>query len=244
METKSINNSFYDELGDDWYTSCCHPIALLRAENAIRTPWIYEIVAQHSPQGKLLDIGCGAGLFCNPMAEKGLAVTGIDLSEPSLAIAQQHDRTKNVRYLRASAEKLPFENESFDCVAALDLLEHVEHPEAVIREAARVLKKEGLFFFHTFNRNLLSWLLVIKGVEWSVKGTPRKMHVYDLFIKPRELTSMCESSEMRVEKIRGLKPSFSLPFFRMLLTRKVPRDFRFEFTQSLATGYVGFAKKL
>lgn len=246
MERKKqgINNSFYNELGEEWYTSHCHPVALLRAENAVRTPWISEIVKEHAPRGQLLDIGCGAGLFSNPIAEMGLSVTGIDLSEPSLEIAKKYDRTKNVRYLRAPAEKLPFENASFDCVTALDLLEHVELPEAVVREAARVLKKDGLFFFHTFNRNFLSYLMVIKGVEWSVKGTPADMHLYRLFIKPRELEAMCDRAEMKVQEICGLRPAFSLPFFQMLLTRKVPQDFRFEFTRSLKTGYVGYARKL
>lgn len=243
MERKNVNNSFYDTLGERWYTASNHPIALLRAENAVRLPWICEIITKHFPQGSLLDIGCGAGLLSNPIAQRGLEVTGIDLSEASLEIAKKYDGTKKVRYLKASAEKLPFEDESFDCVTALDLLEHVENPESVICEAGRVLKKNGLFFFHTFNRNFLSWLLVIKGVEWCVPGTPESMHIYRLFIKPEELRAMCHSARLEVHEIRGLKPHFSLPILKMALTRKVPDDLRFHFTPSLLTGYVGYARK-
>lgn len=243
METQ-INNAFYDKLGEEWYVRLDHPVALLRAENAVRMPWISEIIAKSHPGGALLDVGCGAGLLSNPLAEKGFEVTGIDLSESSLTVAKMYDKTKSVKYLKANAESLPFENESFDLVCALDLLEHVENPGAVIAEAGRVLKKNGLFFFHTFNRNLLSYFLIIKGVEWAVRNTPEKMHLYRLFIKPEELRVFCASASLEIQEIRGLKPKiFSLPLCKMLLQRKVPPDFQFEFCRSLLTGYIGYSKK-
>jgi 2-polyprenyl-6-hydroxyphenyl methylase/3-demethylubiquinone-9 3-methyltransferase len=126
----------------------------------------------------------------------------------------------------------------------MDLLEHVEDPSKVIEEASRVLKPGGLFFFHTFNRNPLSYLLIIKGVDWFVRNAPKNMHVYRLFIKPKELKSFCLSQNLKVEHIFGMRPSFSSPaLFKMLLTGKVDSKFRFVFTPSLMTGYVGFAKK-
>ncbi len=245
METETrINNAFYDTLGKEWYERMDHPVALLRAENAIRLPWISQIILKHYPHAKVLDVGCGAGLLSNPLAKQGLDVTGIDLSENSLTVAKMYDATKTVKYLHADAEKLPFENESFDVVCALDLLEHVENPETVILEAARVLKKDGLFFFHTFNRNFLSYLLIIKGVEWAVQNTPEKMHIYRLFIKPQEMRAFCKNASLDIQEMLGLKPKiFSLSLFKMLIQRKVPENFRFEFSRSLLTGYIGFAKK-
>lgn len=240
-----VNNEFYDALGNDWYERFDHPIALLRAENAVRMPWITQLIMRHHPRGKVLDVGCGAGLLSNPLAAQGVNVTGIDLSENSLAIARQHDTTKSAIYLRGDAENLPFEDESFDVVCALDLLEHVEHPERVIGGAARVLKKGGLFFFHTFNRTIWSYLLVIKGVEWALRHTPEKMHIYRLFIKPDEMRTFCESVSLEIQEIRGLKPKLLSPaLWKMLLQRKVPNEFSFAFTSSLATGYLGFAQKV
>lgn len=126
----------------------------------------------------------------------------------------------------------------------MDLLEHVENPQALVREASRLLRPGGLFFFHTFNRTALSWLLVIKGVEWCVKNTPPHMHVLRMFIKPRELEAMCKDVGLRFQEVRGLNVKFkSKAFWKMVLTRSVPDDLKFVFTDSLSMGYCGVATK-
>jgi 2-polyprenyl-6-hydroxyphenyl methylase/3-demethylubiquinone-9 3-methyltransferase len=241
-----INNDFYETLEERWYTASDHPIALLRAENAIRTPWILgEIEKRFSGAVSALDIGCGAGLLTNALALKGHKTFGIDLSENSLKVAKSRDVTGTVEYRKANAYELPFENESFDVVCATDVLEHVEKPSKLLFEASRTLKQGGIFFFHTFNRNPLSYILIIKGVDWFVKGAPKNMHVYPLFIRPSELTWMAKAENLRVDSLIGLRPNIlSLPFFKLLWTREVPPDFSFQFCKSLATGYCGIAKKI
>lgn len=239
--TSKINNAFYDTLGDDWHTAFDHPIALLRAENTIRNPWIIKEIQKHFQNPSVLDVGCGAGLLTNALAPLGFTVSGIDLSEQSLTLARSKDSTRKVSYIHASAYALPFPDDAFDVVCAMDILEHVEEPERLIQEASRVLKKGGLFFFHTFNRSLLSYILIIKGVDWCVKNAPKNMHVYPLFIKPKELNSLCKRSNLEIQSMMGLRPRFNAPFFRMLLTRKVPTNFSFRFSKSLFTGYVGMA---
>lgn len=236
-----INNTFYDELGEDWHENSSHPVALLRAENALRNPWLAEMIPSKS---KVLDIGCGAGFLTNFLAQRGHEVYGIDLSPKSLEVARSKDRTGLVQYQIGNGTKLSFGEKSFDAVVAMDVLEHVEDPEKVVAEASRVLKSGGLFFFHTFNRNFLSWLIVIKGVEWCVKNTPRNMHIYPLFIKPSELSVLCSKHHMRVECMLGVRPKIGKKaFWKMVLTRNVPNDFEFQFTSSLMTGYSGFAIK-
>ncbi|HSX12853.1 MAG TPA: bifunctional 2-polyprenyl-6-hydroxyphenol methylase/3-demethylubiquinol 3-O-methyltransferase UbiG [Chlamydiales bacterium] len=247
MERKKdrINNTFYNTLHDRWQTAMDHPVALLRAENAIRNPWIEETIHSHfENKCTILDIGCGAGFLTNPLARKGHAVTGIDLSMSSLETAKQADTTGTVQYLEANAYEIPLPNERFDVVCAMDFLEHVEEPAKVVREAARVLKPNGLFFFYTFNRNFLSWLTVIKGVEWCVRNTPPHMHVYELFIKPSELKKMCVEQNLEILSLSGLRPDFfNKAFWNMLFTRTVPDDFRFTWTRSLTIGYLGLARK-
>ncbi len=242
--TKTINNAFYDHLQDDWYTALNHPIALLRAENKVRNPWIAkEIQKRFGKTISLLDVGCGGGLLTNALALDGHTVSGIDLSEQSIKIAKEKDTTKRVHYEVANAYKLPFPDQSFDVVTAMDILEHVENPSLLIKEASRVLKPSGLFFFHTFNRNPLSYIVIIKGVDWCVQNTPKNMHVYPLFIKPKELSTICAKHRLHVENMIGLRPKLTLPFFKMLLTRKVPHDFSFCFSKNLSTGYCGLANK-
>jgi 2-polyprenyl-6-hydroxyphenyl methylase / 3-demethylubiquinone-9 3-methyltransferase len=243
---RPVNNAIYDTLGDRWYGAQDDPVALLRAESAFRAPWIAaEIAAAFDGRTvRVLDVGCGAGFLSNDLARRGHVVTGLDASEGSLAAAARHDETTSVNYAVGDARDLSFNNATFDVVCAMDFLEHVDDPSEVISEASRVLAPGGLFFFHTFNRNWLSWLVVIKGVEWFVKNTPRDLHVLRLFVKPRELVAMCAASDMAVQTMRGLEPvALSLAFLRMLVTGSVPREFQFQFTKSTRMGYTGVAVK-
>ncbi|NNM42762.1 MAG: 3-demethylubiquinone-9 3-O-methyltransferase [Chlamydiae bacterium] len=242
---KVINNAFYDDLKEEWMEREDHPIALLRAENQIRNPWIAKVIKERKKtSAKVLDIGCGGGLLTNYLAKEGHQVSGIDLSTSSLEIGIKNDLSKTVEYRQANAYALPYQNGIFDVVTAMDVLEHVENPEKVISEASRVLSKDGLFFFHTFNRNLLSYLLVIKGVEWFIPNTPKNMHVYPLFIKPKELQILCREHQLFFEDTLGLRPSFNMSFFwKRLISRNSAVNIEFTFSKSLMTGYCGFAIK-
>ena len=243
-DIRPVNNDIYEQLGDRWYEAADDPVALLRAESRLHNPWVLERVRERfASSARVLDIGCGGGFLTNYLAQEGLDVTGIDASPDSLAVAARHDATGRVRYRLGDALHLPFQEE-FDVVCAMDFLEHVEDPERVVAEAARVLKPGGLFLFHTFNRNRLAWLVVIKGVEWFVKNTPPDMHVLRLFIKPEELQAMCRSHGLEPVSLIGSEPViFSRAFWQMLATREVPPDFQFRFTRSTLISYVGCAER-
>ncbi len=241
-----VNNAVYDGLGERWYEAQDDPIALLRAETAHRTPWMIDAIRARFGDGpvRVLDVGCGAGFLANALAAQAMTVTGLDASASSLAVAEQHDATRSVRYEVGDAYRLPYADASFDVVSAMDFLEHVSSPGDVIAEAARVLAPGGLFFFHTFNRTFLSWLVVIKGVEWFVKNTPERLHVHALFRRPDEVSAMCSASGLALREVRGQRPALTWAFFRMLLTGVVPRDFAFRYTSSTATGYMGVAERV
>ncbi len=240
-----INNDFYETLNDSWYEETEHPVALLRAENRIRSPWIQQVIKEKvGDKAHILDIGCGAGFLSNDLARAGHMVTGIDISVSSLETAKKYDTTKSATYLEANAYSLPFEQESYDVVCALDVIEHVDDYTKLIQEGARVLKRGGLFFFHTFNKNLISYILIIKGVDWFVQNAPKNMHVYDLFVSPKDLRKSMQTSGVKVEKIRGLRPKFcQRAFLQLLLRRTVDEEFAFTFSNSLTTGYVGYGCK-
>lgn len=220
-------------------------MALLRAESRLRNPWVAaRLLERFGTDARVLDIGCGAGFLSNYLAKQNFRVAGLDVSPGSLAVATRFDTTGSVRYLAGDALALPFAEESFDAVCAMDFLEHVEDPGAVIHEVSRVLRPNGLFLFHTFNRSFLAWLIVIKGVEWFVKNTPANMHVLRLFRTPGEVSEMCAREGLSVIELHGSRPVFaSRAFWQMLWRRVVPPEFEFRFTKSTRLAYTGIALK-
>lgn len=245
QRSDQVNNDLYHELGERWYHAKDDPVALLRAESRTRNPWVVDEIKKSFSSAKVLDIGCGAGILANELAKQGMNVVGIDASKESLEIARKYDTTKQVQYQIGDANHLPFESDSFDIVCAMDFLEHVEDPAHIVSEASRVLRMDGLFFFHTFNRNFIAWLIGIKGVEWFVKNTPPNLHSYRYFIKPSELALMCEQRGLAVQKILGLEPVIaSRAFVKLLVTGTVEDDFRFRFSNTKLIGYTGIAKKI
>ena len=243
---EKVNNDIYNLYGDRWYTAFDDPVALLRAESKTKAPWIIEKLRSNqlvNSDTKILDVGCGAGFLSNELVKLDMQVTGVDLSEESLKVAARHDITGRVTYQAADAYHLPFADHSFDVVTAMDFLEHVENPNEVIKEFSRVLKPKGLFIFHTFNRNPLAHLVIIKMVEWLVKNTPKHMHVINLFITPAELTNYCQNNQLIVESMTGIKPVFSSIPIASIFSGIVPKSLRFELTKSLLLSYMGCAIK-
>ncbi len=245
-EQHPINNKFYNSLGDRWYTAKDDPVALLRAENKVKLPWILSGIEKHFKDLstlKILDVGCGAGFATNYLSNYSKDITGIDLADDAFRTAKKFG-SSDVKYIKADANSLPFDSEQFDVVISLDFLEHVSDPKNVIFEISKVLKPGGLFFYHTFSKNWLSYLVVIKGVEWFVKNTPKHMHTYDLFINHREVKNWCDSYGLSHQEVTGLKPRINKHFFNLLKTKIVPDQFSFETTNSLLVSYLGYAKKL
>lgn len=239
-----IDNSIYEKYGERWYTAFDDPVALLRAENRVKFPWILSQLTSYSqPGSRILDVGCGGGFLSNELALNGYEVTGVDLSASSLKVAQAHDKTRSVNYEIADAFKLPYPDGSFDALTAMDFLEHIENPEEVIKEFSRVLKPGGLFFFHTFNRNPIAWLIIIKLLEWFVKNTPKNMHVLRLFIKPQELKIFCQDAGMDMMAMIGIRPVISSINWEMIKTGIISKDMRFTLTQGTLLSYMGMAVK-
>ncbi len=158
--------------------------------NPLRLNYIDKAVAL---KGKtVLDVGCGGGILSESMAERGAKVTGIDLGEKALKVAQLHSLESGVTvdYQLISVEKLAEQHPaSFDVVTCLEMLEHVPDPASVVAACAKLVKPGGQVFFSTINRNPKAYLFAVIGAEYVLNMLPRGTHDYAKFIKPSELAS-------------------------------------------------------
>ncbi len=136
-----LNPAFYGTLKDFWYTSQNHSIPLLRAENAVRTPWVVKQVTRYFwKSATIVDIGCGAGWLSNSLALHGYDIIGVDDSTPNLKLAQRYDATRRVRYVASKPTQLPIPDASVDVVCAMDILEHVNDPYQINSGSAACIK--------------------------------------------------------------------------------------------------------
>ena len=152
-------------------------------------------------------MGCGGGILSEGMAARGAAVTGIDLADKALKVAQLHllESGRKVEYRKIGAEELALEQpHRYDIVTCLEVLEHVPDFASTVRACARMLKPGGHAFFATLNRNAKSFLFAIVGAEYVLRLLPRGTHEYAKFIKPSELASICRNAGITVVDIIGM----------------------------------------
>jgi 2-polyprenyl-6-hydroxyphenyl methylase/3-demethylubiquinone-9 3-methyltransferase len=173
--------------------------------NPLRLGYIDSIAALAGK--RVVDIGCGGGILSEAMAARGARVTGIDLAEKPLKVAELHllESGADVEYLKISAEELARTRpQEYDVVTCMELLEHVPDPEATVRACAALAKPGGWVFFATINRNLKSYLFAVIGAEYLLRMLPKGTHDYEKFIKPSELAAMCRKAALGVEGVIGM----------------------------------------
>ncbi len=241
---QTVNNDFYDGLGERWFEDDGHAVALLRAEGHFKTDYTRRVLAATGvPEGgRVLDVACGAGLVSLPLAEAGYSVRGVDLAAGALDVARRRvppgvDATFEV----ADAAHLPDADASADAVLLLDVLEHVESVPALLAEAARVVKPGGPVLFNTFNRTPLATLVAVHGFRFVTQDAPDHVHVARYFVPPESLRASARYVGLRVDELMGLRPRLGAPFWRSVARRRVDPGFRFTPTRSTAVGYIGYA---
>lgn len=174
----------------------------------------------HAPvaEMQLLDVGCGGGLLCEAMAQRGAVVTGIDMAPAPLDVARLHAQASQltIDYQQSAAEAFTHEHlQTFDIVTCLEMLEHVPEPASVIRACASMLKPGGHAFFSTINRTPKAYALTVLGAEYVLKWLPKGTHEYKKFIRPSELARWARAAGLHVSDVSGitynpLSKSFSI----------------------------------
>jgi 2-polyprenyl-6-hydroxyphenyl methylase / 3-demethylubiquinone-9 3-methyltransferase len=154
-----------------------------------------------------LDVGCGGGILAEALATAGATVTGIDLSDKALAVAQLHRLESGVAvdYRLIAAEALAVERPGgFDIVTCMELLEHVPQPASTVAACAALVKRGGLVVFATINRHPKAYLFAVIGGEYVLRLLPRGTHDYARFIKPSELSAFARHAGLEVDDLTGM----------------------------------------
>ena len=205
----------FDALGDRWWDAD-GPMAPLHRLNPVRVGWARDVIVRHfkreAPQGAplagvgLVDIGCGAGLFAEPLARLGAEVVGVDPSPASIDVARRHAEETGAKlaYRAATVEELGAEQHRFDVVSAMEVIEHVADPKSFIAAAASLVKPGGLFLASTLNRTLKSFALAIVGAEYVLRWLEPGTHRWEQFVTPIELTGFARAAGLTRVSLRGV----------------------------------------
>ncbi|MBI1989090.1 MAG: bifunctional 2-polyprenyl-6-hydroxyphenol methylase/3-demethylubiquinol 3-O-methyltransferase UbiG [Betaproteobacteria bacterium] len=155
----------------------------------------------------VLDVGCGGGILAESMAQRGAQVTGIDLADMPLKVAQLHllESGSQVEYRNVAAEDLARElPHHFDVVTCMELLEHVPDPASTVHACAALVRPGGQVIFSTINRNPKSYLFAVIGAEYVLRLLPRGTHNYAKFLKPSELGAFARHAGLEVSAVIGM----------------------------------------
>jgi 2-polyprenyl-6-hydroxyphenyl methylase/3-demethylubiquinone-9 3-methyltransferase len=218
----------------------------LHVINPLRIRFVRDQLAGHfgrdpeAPQPllglRILDVGCGGGLLCEPLARLGAKVVGIDPAEESIAIARQHaaDTGLVIDYRVTTAEELAAAGETFDAVLAMEMIEHVADADilidaccALLRRRATASRPAGVMVLATLNRTAKAYALAIIGAERLLRWLPAGTHDWRKFRTPDELAAMLGRNGLEFTKTVGI------------VHDPLARTWRF--SRDLSVNYLGFA---
>ena len=215
----------FSKLAEDWWNpnGKFKPLHLL---NPIRIKFIKEKLISYFNLGvneenplkklKILDIGCGGGLLCEPLNRLGAVMTGIDASYNNIEVAKLHSKEMNlnIKYIYCSPENLNLKNE-FDVILNMEIVEHVSDANLFIKNCSKLIKKDGIMFVATINKNLKSYIFAILGAEYILRWLPIGTHDWDKFLTPQDLEIITSKNSFVTDESVGLKFSiFSKKWYR------------------------------
>ena len=155
---------------------------------------------------KILDIGCGGGLLCEPMSRLGANVVGIDASDKNIKVAKLHAKKNNldIEYLCATPETFKTDIK-FDVILNMEIVEHVENVDFFLKSSSELLRKNGMMFVATLNKTLKSYLFAIIGAEYILNWLPIGTHEWEKFVKPQDLKNILKKYKLNLESLDGMK---------------------------------------
>lgn len=204
----------FSQLSEEWWDPKGR-MAPLHKMNPLRLTYIRDAACRRfnrNPKSlnclaglRILDIGCGAGLLCEPLNRLGAQVVGVDPSETNISIARAHaDKSQLLIDYRCTTIEAMDLRERFDIVLAMEVVEHVADVGMFLGHCAAMLKPGGLMVVSTLNRNWKSFALAIVGAEYVLRWLPRGTHEWNKFVTPDELARHLAASKLAVTEETGV----------------------------------------
>lgn len=205
----------FDRLADHWWDES-GPLAPLHKLNPVRLAYIRDQASRRfdrDPLGErpleglaVLDVGCGGGLLCEPLARLGANVTGIDLSSRNLAVARQHAAALGIdaTYREAAVEELAAAGETFDLVCVMEVVEHVADMPGFLGVCGGLVRPGGALVLATLNRTFRSFALGIVAAEYLLGWLPRGTHQWSRFVRPSEAARALRRGGLHMTDLTGV----------------------------------------
>ena len=155
---------------------------------------------------RILDIGCGAGVLCEPLARCGADVVGVEPGESNIIMARQHAREAGlaIDYRCTTAEALAKAGERFDIVLAMEVVEHVADAPAFLARCAELVTAGGLMILSTINRTIKSFAYAIVAAEYVLRLLPRGAHQGRRFVTPPEAGAALAAGGLTLMDVSGV----------------------------------------
>ncbi|WP_296575252.1 bifunctional 2-polyprenyl-6-hydroxyphenol methylase/3-demethylubiquinol 3-O-methyltransferase UbiG [Phreatobacter sp.] len=206
----------FSRLAAEWWNPT-GKMGVLHKFNPVRLAHIREMACQRFGRDRtaldaltglsVLDIGCGGGLLCEPLARMGASVTGIDPARTNVETARLHAKLSglDIDYRCTTAEERAAAGASFDIVLAMEVVEHVADVALFVRACSALVKPGGLLVMATINRTMKSYALAIVGAEYVLRWLPRGTHEWDKFVTPADLAGEMTANDLSVIDRKGVR---------------------------------------
>ncbi|MBD8067008.1 bifunctional 2-polyprenyl-6-hydroxyphenol methylase/3-demethylubiquinol 3-O-methyltransferase UbiG [Devosia sp. PTR5] len=218
MTETTVNDaeiSKFTAMAEEWWNPS-GKFKPLHKFNPVRLRYIRDHLVRHFGRAansirpfeglKVLDVGCGGGLLCEPLTRLGATVTGIDAAQRNIRIAQIHAEQAGLEidYRATTSEALVAAGERFDVVLNMEVVEHVDNVPLYMKSCADLVAPGGLLFTATLNRTARAWALAVIGAEYVLRWLPRGTHDWNKFLTPDEIRSLLTRNGLSVVDQTGV----------------------------------------
>lgn len=232
----------FARMAEDWW----NPDGMfkpLHVMNGARLSFIKDVLCEHfhrDPETdlplkglRILDIGCGGGLLCEPLTRLGAQMTGVDSLEKNLKTAKTHAQHMELEidYRHGTIEQLVASGEvPFDAVLNMEVIEHVANPPQFMKDCGTMVREGGLMINSTINRTMKAFLFAIVGAEYVLRWLPKGTHQYEKLVKPAEIQRWLTDAGLTADASIGMSLN--------------PMTSKWRFSNDLSINYVTVAKRL